>query len=45
MKRLTCAASAIFSYGSRGVPAHEMGAIEGHPDAVRWVERAASIVL
>ncbi len=27
-----------------GVPGEEMGALDGHPDALRWVERAASIV-
>jgi acetoin utilization deacetylase AcuC-like enzyme len=31
--------------GSSGVPRSEMGTVEGHPEAMRWVERAASIVL
>jgi acetoin utilization deacetylase AcuC-like enzyme len=31
--------------GDRGMPEREMGRLDGHPDALAWVERAASIVL
>jgi acetoin utilization deacetylase AcuC-like enzyme len=38
-------ASALLGHGElSGVPSGELGRLDGHPDAIRWVERAAAIV-